>query len=48
MKGEKRRTDGERMLAKLTEEEKADRHRKAVENRERLRQEQEGKRWEKK
>ncbi|HEX2136977.1 MAG TPA: hypothetical protein VHG30_13920 [Microvirga sp.] len=47
MKGEKRQSDGERILRKLTEEEKLDRHRKALEDRERFRQEQERKRWDK-
>ncbi len=44
MKGEKRQSDGERLLNKLTPEEKADLQKKALEDRERFRKEQERKR----
>ncbi len=46
MKGERRQSDGQRILSKLTEEEKADLQRKALEDRERFRQEQERRRQE--
>ena len=44
MKGERRQSDGQRILNKLTEEEKADLQKKALEDRERFRKEQERKR----
>ncbi len=44
MKGEKRQSDGQRILSKLTEEEKADLQKKALEDQERYRKEQEQKR----
>ena len=46
MKGEKRQSDGQRILNRLSPEEKADLQKKALEDRERLRQEQERKRQE--
>ncbi len=48
MKGEKRQSDGQRILNKLTPEEKTDLQRKALEDRERFRLEQERKRQERK
>jgi hypothetical protein len=47
MKGEKRQSDGERMIRNLTQEERAERHQKALEDRERFRREQQRKRAEK-
>ncbi len=44
MKGEKRQSDGQRILSKLTDQEKADLQKKALEDRERYRKEQEQKR----
>ena len=48
MKGEQRLSQAKRILDKLTQEQRAELQKKALEDRERLRQERERKQWERK